>query len=150
MFCKAALKCRLYWELVTFLLTPNSNCITSVKDVGLQSTPLRRSLRGIISEFISWSSDIVGIQAIWPPCLATRTATLYNPQHATTHQLAVYGAQYTHTHIAQGLVTRHWGRCVSVAPPNIILGVRFRSRTISGVQHRFKYILSKWTSWIAP
>ena len=118
----------LSWELVTFLVTPKSNCVTSVEDIGLQPTPLSWSLYGIIRDFIPWPSDIVGSQAIWPPCLATTTATLYTPQHATMHQLAVciswQCAEHTHTqhtHIHNpGLVARLWGWCVSSGSPNII------------------------------
>ena len=69
-------KGRLYWELVTFLLTPNSNCITSVEDIGLQLTPLSWSVYGIIREFIPWPSDIVGIQAIWPPYMWPQTVSV--------------------------------------------------------------------------
>ena len=34
-------------RMVTFLLTPSSNCITSVEDIGPQPTPLSGSLYGI-------------------------------------------------------------------------------------------------------
>ena len=133
----SSLRC-LYWELVTFLLTPNSNCVTSVEDIGLQPTPLSWSLYGIIREFIPWPPDIVGIQTIWPPCLVTTTVTLYTPQHATTHQLGSVRSTRTLTHIHTrnpGLVTRLWGRCASSGSPSIIPDLRFCSRPISGAQH---------------
>ena len=107
-----------------------------MEDIGLQPTPLSWSLYGIIREFIPWPSDIVGSQAIWPPCLATTTATLYTPQHATMHQLAGCGAHtQTRTHVTRALLPGLWGWCVSSGSPNIIPDVRFCCRPISGAQH---------------
>ena len=81
-------------RMVTFLLTPNSNCMTSVKDIGLQPSPHSVGhYNGIIQGCLFRDPLILLAPRQYPPMLSNSSSHPWNP--TAWHQVST-GSAYTH------------------------------------------------------